>query len=190
MRLYVSVLCSFALLCLTGCSNNSASTKNEEARVVPAGDKAAAGHLTYNVVDSQIFTQLGDEASPSIPHDRFLVVQINVTNSSNVDNPIPSVELVSDAGKTYSELTDGTGVTNWLGIVRHVGPGQTERGQIVFDAPAAHYKLRFSDETNNTEILADLPLSYAHEKVDDALIPTTELPDVTGPTGGFRTKAK
>ena len=68
-------------------------------------------------------------------------------------------------------MTDGTGLSNWLGIVRHVGPGQTERGQVIFDAPAAHYKLRFSDESMNTEIMADLPLSYAHEKVDDAMIP-------------------
>jgi len=186
MRLYVSVLFSLALLGLTGCTSNSAPTKGDEARVVPAGEKATAGHLTYNVVDSQILTQLGDEASPNVPHDRFLLVQINVTNSSNVDNPIPAVELVSDLGKTYSELTDGTGVPNWLGIVRHVGPGQTERGQVVFDAPAAHYKLRFSDETNNTEILADLPLSYAHEK--DAIIPTTDLPEVTGPTGPQKAK--
>jgi hypothetical protein len=190
MRLYASVLFSFALLGLTGCTSNSVSTKSDEIHVVPAGEKASAGHLTYNVVDSQIFAQLGDEASPRVPHDRFLQVQITVTNSSNVDNPIPSVELVSDSGKTYGELTDGTGVSNWLGIVRHVGPGQTEHGQIVFDAPAAHYRLRFSDESNNTEILADLPLSYAHEKVDDVVIPATELPDVTGPTGGFRTKVK
>ena len=68
-----------------------------------------------------------------------------------MDNPIPSIELVADSGKTYNELADGTGVNNWLGIVRHVGPGQTERGNVVFDAPAAHYKLKFSDETTDTE---------------------------------------
>lgn len=190
MRLYISLSISLALVGLSGCTSNSAATKTDDIHVVPAGEKASTGHLTYNVVDSQIFTQLGDDASPRVPHDRFVVVHISVTNSSNVDNPIPAVELVSDSGKTYSELTDGTGVPNWLGIVRHMGPGQTERGQVVFDAPAANYKLRFSDETSDNEILADLPLSYAHEKAEDALIPTADLPDLTGPSGGFRIKVK
>lgn len=181
MRLFTLSLFSFALLGITGCSDTPAKT--EEVRTVPAGEKAAIGHFTYNVVDSQILTQLGDAASPRVPTSRFLLVQIAVTNSSNVENPIPGVELVGDSGTTYNELTDGTGVTNWLGIVRKVGPGQTERGVIAFDAPAAHYKLRFSDEAASAEILADLPLSYAHEKLDDATVPTTELPDVTAPTG-------
>lgn len=179
---------SFALVWLTGCSNQSVSTRNEEVRVVPAGEKAIAGHLAYTVVDSQILTQLGDEANPRIPRDRFLLVQLGVTNSSNVDNPIPAIELVDDSGKTYNELADGTGVTNWLGVVRHVGPGQTERGDVAFDAPAAHYKLRFTDESMNNDILADLPLSYAHEKLNDAFVPATELPDVTAPTGSQKKK--
>src|SRR5271170_5095740 len=110
MRLYTSLLISLALAGLSGCTNNSAATKTDDVHVVPAGEKAIAGHLTYNVVDSQIFTQLGDDASPHVPHDRFVVVNIAVTNSSNVDNPIPAIELVGDSGKTYSELTDGTGV--------------------------------------------------------------------------------
>jgi hypothetical protein len=140
------------------------------------------------VVDTQIQPQLGDEANPRVPHDRFILVQIAVTNSSNVDNPIPAIELVGDSGKTYSELTDGTGVTNWLGMVRHVGPGQTERGDVVFDAPAAHYKLRFSDESTENEVLADLPLSYSHEKMDDIAIPTSEIPDVKPPASHEKPK--
>lgn len=163
---------------LAGCSNSaSTSTKTEEVRTVPAGEKATVGHLSYNVVDSQVMTQLGDESSPRIPKDRFMIVQISVTNSSNVDNPIPAVELIGDSGKVYEELADGSGVSNWLGVVRHVGPGQTERGELLFDAPAAHYKLKFSDESTDNEILADLPLSYAHEKTNEVLIPTTDLPD-------------
>ena len=129
MRLLTVAFFSLALMGLAGCSGASTPAKTDEVRVVPAGEKASAGHLTYNVVDSQIFAQLGDEARPHVPKDRYLVVQVTVTNSSNVDNPIPAIELVSDAGKTYSEVTDGTGLTNWLGIVRHVGPGLTERGE-------------------------------------------------------------
>jgi hypothetical protein len=183
MRLLIPVLFTAVLVGLSGCSNSAELRKSEESIVVPAGERAVAGHLVYNVIDSQIFTQLGDESAPRVPHDRFLTVNVTITNTSNVDNPIPAVELVSDSGKVYDELTDGTGAANWLGIVRHVGPGQTARGEVLFDAPAAHYKLRFSDESTNNEILADLPLSYAHEKLEDAIVPTADLPGVTAPTG-------
>jgi hypothetical protein len=181
MRPLIFPLLCIALLALNGCSGSPATPKADDRAVVPAGEKATVGQLTYSVVDSQILTQLGQADNPRIPDNRFMVVQLAVTNSSNVDDPIPAVELISDSGKTYSELADGTGLTNWLGMVRHVGPGQTERGEVVFDAPAAHYRIRFSDETMNSELLADLPLSYAHEKLNDALIPTTDLPDVPVP---------
>ena len=174
MRIFICASLCTAFLLLAGCSADTETAKRSEV-LIPAGEKAPIGHLTYNVVDSQFLPQLGDEASPRIPHDRFLLVQIAVTNSSNVDNPIPSVELVGDSGAVYNELADGTGVANWLGVVRHVGSGQTERGNVVFDAPAAHYKLRFSDETSVNEVMADLPLSYSHEQTNTV---TTDLPEV------------
>lgn len=159
---------------------------------MPAGEKAVVGHLTYAIVDSQILPQLGDSSNPRIPKDRFVVLQIAVTNSSNVDNPIPAVELVGDDGKSYSELSDGAGINNWLGTVRHVEPGQTERGEVAFDAPAAHYKVKFTDESMNNEIMADLPLSYAHENLDEALVPTstTDLGDAAGASGAKALKTK
>ncbi len=168
-------------LALTGCS--TAPPPEEPARTVAAGEKASVGHLTYTIVDEQIQPQLGDEASPRIPHDRFIVLQIAVTNSSNVDNPIPTIQLISDTNQTYNELPDGTGVANWLGVSRQVSPGQTERGMIVFDAPPAHYKVKFTDEHMDKEILADMPLSYAHEKANESFVPNSELPDPNGPTG-------
>ncbi len=187
MRVLTLTLLLAATWALVGCSNEPVK---ETVRTVPAGDKAAVGHLTYNVVDQQILTQLGDETSPRVPHDRFILIQVAVSNSSNVDNPIPAIELVSDSGQTFNEQTDGTGVTNWFGLARHVGSGQTERGVVVFDAPAAHYKIRFTDEAMDKEVMADLPLSYAHEKDNEALIPTTELPTVMAPTGSQKQNSK
>ena len=179
MRLYISVLFCAAAFGLAGCSvGDSGESKSAEVRVVPAGEKAAVGHLTYSIVESQIMTRLGDDANPRIPKDRFILVQVDVSNSSNVDNPIPAIELLDDNGKIYSELTDGTGVTNWLGMIRHIGAGQTERGLVAFDAPAVHFKLKLSDETLNQEIMADLPLSYSHEQINDSIVPTADLPDV------------
>ena len=67
-----------------------------------------------------------------------------------------------------------------------------QRGNVAFDAPAAHYKVKFTDEAMNSEIMADLPLSYAHENLDDALVPTssTDLGDAAGGTGAKVLKTK
>jgi hypothetical protein len=185
MRIFLSTLLCAAALGLAACSsaNDSTNARTEQVRVVQAGEKAVAGHLSYSVLDFQVMPQLGEDPNPRIPHDRFLLVQLAVTNTSNVDNPIPTIELVADSGKTFEELTDGNGVTNWLGIVRHVGAGQTERGVVAFDAPAAHYKVRFKDETATNEILMDLPLNFEHEKVNDAFVPSTDLPQGAPPAG-------
>jgi hypothetical protein len=177
-----SLVLAGLLLGLTACST-APPDKNEQARVVPAGEKAPAGHLTYNVLDSQILPQISEGDTPRVPKDRFVVVQIAVNNSGNTDANIPGVTLESDSGATYNELTDGNGVQGFLGVLRHVGPSQTTRGAILFDAPAAHYRLRFADENAENEILADLPLTYAHEKVNSEEVPSAVLPDLTAPTG-------
>lgn len=178
------VILAGLLLGLAGCSGDSPS-RSEQVRVVPAGEKAPAGHLTYSVLDSQILTQV-DAETPRVPKERFIVVQLAVNNSGNSDANIPGVVLESDSGATYNELTDGNGIQGFLGVLRHVGPGQTARGAIAFDAPAAHYRLRFADENAENEILADLPLTYAHEKVNNAVVPAGDMPDLapapTAPT--------
>ena len=46
---------------------------------MPAGEKASAGHLTYNVVDSQICRNWEMRPIPAFPKDRFVLVQIAVT---------------------------------------------------------------------------------------------------------------
>ena len=176
-----SLLLAALVLGLAGCSSDSPD-RTEQVRVVQAGEKAPAGHLTYSVLDSQILTQLQLESeSPRVPKDRFLVVQLAINNSGNTDANIPGVVLESDSGTTYNELTDGNGVQGFLGVLRHVGPGQTARGAIVFDAPAAHYRLRFADENAENEILADLPLTYAHEKVNNAVVPAGDITDPAAP---------
>jgi hypothetical protein len=180
MRNFTYLVVTGLLLALAGCSSIDSPNASEQVRVVQAGEKAPAGHLTYSVLDSQILTQLQADTT-RVPKDRFIVVQIAVSNSGNTDANIPGVTLESDSGATYNELTDGNGVQGFLGVLRHVGPGQTTRGAIVFDAPAAHYRLRFADENAENEILADLPLTYAHEKVNGAVVPAGDLSDVPAP---------
>ncbi|HXJ42665.1 MAG TPA: hypothetical protein VNH18_25515, partial [Bryobacteraceae bacterium] len=47
---------------------------------------------------------------------------------------------------------------------------QTESGHILFDAPAAHYKLRLTDDSDSEEVYVDIPLSFAHEQMNAATI--------------------
>ncbi len=153
----ISVLIFFA-----GCSNSG----KKESLVFPAGDKVTVGPLVYSVIDTQILTQLGDDPTTArTPQNRFYVMTISVSNSSNNDLPIPGLTLVDDSGKEYPEIADGTDVPKWLGIVRRVGSAQTEQGNILFDAPAGHYRLRLTDETDDRQLFADIPLNFVHEEM-------------------------
>jgi hypothetical protein len=95
--------------------------------------------------------------------------------------PIPALTLVDDGGKTYSELGDGTNVPNWLGVIRKVGSGDTDLGNIVFDAPSKHYKLRLTDDLDASDISIDIPLSFVHEQMRDVTTTSTDSAPVAAP---------
>ncbi len=154
-----------ATLILAACSG----TPERKTVTYSVGDKASVDKLVYNVVDTQIFPHLGDDAAPRNPQNRFYVVDLAVSNSGNSEAPIPAMSLVDDSGKTYEELADGTGVPHWLGVVRKVQANQTEQGSIVFDAPAGHYKLKLTDETDPDDVFVDIPLNFAHEQMQNQM---------------------
>jgi hypothetical protein len=158
------IILPFAVF-LTGCSGSPA----RKTSTYMIGDKASVERLTYSVVDNQIFTRLGTDPNTRIPQNRFYVVDLSVFNSANGDAAIPAMTLVDDSGKTYDELTDGTGVARWLGVVRHVPANQTETGAVVFDAPASHYKLKLTDDTDAADVYIDLPLSFVNEQMKKQL---------------------
>ena len=173
-----SILCAFvtALLLTGACS----SAPQRQTRVFGQGEKVQVARLTYSIVDVQIQPTLPgpDGANPRVPKERFYTVQISVSNGGNEDTPIPGLALVDDAGHVYNEVPDGSGVTRWLGMVRRVSPGQTEEGAVLFDAPAAHYKLRLTDETDADQTYSDVPLSFVHEVVSGSTAAETPLPTV------------
>lgn len=161
--LSIAALPIAALSILTqGCS----TTQKPASAVYAAGDKATVGPLVYSVVDTEVVQQLGDDPqNVRTPQQRFYLIKVSVTNSSSDDQSIPTMTLVDDAGKNYTELSDGTGVANWLGVVRKVAPTQTDQGVVVFDAPAKHYHLRLNDPLDEKEIAIDVPLNFVHEQL-------------------------
>lgn len=176
------VHCMVLLLLLSGC----ASSPGRQSKIFQAGEKAAVDKLTYAVIDTEFHPRLGDQTNnPRIPQNRFYAIQIAVSSGANTDTPIPSLTLIDDSGKVYSELADGSGLQHWLGVVRKVGPAQTERGEVLFDAPAAHYKLKLTDETDADDVYIDLPLNFVHERMSqDSTGPDPALSDASaGPVG-------
>src|SRR5579862_2716212 len=120
----VSYLIPLIALLAAGCS----SLSKKQPIVVPAGEKATVGPLVYSVIDTEVVPQLGDDPNNiRTPQNRFYLVQMSVSNSSNSDVPIPDLTLVDDSGQQYAELADGTNVPDWLGVVRKVGAAQTEQ---------------------------------------------------------------
>jgi hypothetical protein len=157
-----SVLIAVLSLAAAGCSR----VQKPSNTLYAAGDKAVIGPLVYSVTDTETTQQIGDDPkNPRNAQERFYLIKVSITNASSDDQSIPSMTLVDDAGHSYTELADGAGVANWLGVVRKVGPTQTEQGVVIFDAPTKHYRLRLNDPVDEREIAIDVPLNFVHEQL-------------------------
>jgi len=57
----------------------------------------------------------------------------------------------------------GFGAPQWIGALRQVHPADSVAGNLVFDCPPAHYKLRLTDEPTGRAALIDIPLTFTSE---------------------------
>lgn len=128
------------ILFLAGCR------KEKETRTeFVMGERVPVGQMTYSVVESTWRTQLGEGFKIRTPEQRFLLIKVSATNGTGKDVSIPLMTLEANNGQTYRELANGEGVDNWFGLLRTISPGQTQQGNIVFDAPLTSFKLRVPD---------------------------------------------
>lgn len=109
------------------------------------GEKVAIGPLTYTVVDSSWKSQLGDGLKLRQPEQRFLLLEISVTNGGGSEHSVPFLQIENANGQTYMESQNGDGLDNWFGVLRTFAPGETKQGQILFDVPFTSYRLRVPD---------------------------------------------
>ena len=151
-------VCAF-ILAWSGC----APAVQPQARVHRMGERITLGSLVYNVFDTQWKPQLGEGAEARVPKDRFFLVRLSVVNGGTPELMVPTIVLVDDAGQTYPELSNGDQVPAWIGFLRRVKPADTLQGNIVFDVPPKHYKLRLSDENEQKSEEVDVPLSFSSE---------------------------
>jgi hypothetical protein len=155
-----------AALALTGCSQ-----KAPERTDFQMGEKIPLGSLNYSVLQTSWRTQLGDGFKVRFPQNRFLQIDISLTNSGSSDVSIPLLTLENSNGQSYTEVANGEGVENWLGLLRTINPGQTQQGRIVFDVPLTSYKLQLTDGAGP-----------GSEKVASVTIPLRMDVDTSGPS--------
>jgi hypothetical protein len=131
------------------------------------GERVAVGALTYDVFEDRWKTDLGEGTQARIPKDRFLLIRLNVVNGGAGDAMVPTMSLVdADSGQTYSELSNGEQVPGWIGFLRHLKPADSLQGNVVFDVPPKHYRLRVGDENSQAAEEVDIPLTFASDSPD------------------------
>jgi hypothetical protein len=156
----VSILAAVcAALLLNACSRQESAS----ARNYTLGEKATVGHIIYTVYETQWAPQFGEGPVARVPQHRFFLVRMTAVNGGSADLSVPNMTIEDDQGNSYPELSDGEGVPNWIGYLRQVKPAESAQGNLLFDAPPAHYKLRVTDEDGEHAAFVDIPLSFGAE---------------------------
>jgi hypothetical protein len=174
------------LAVFTGCSSvNSASS----VRTHQMGERIEVGPLIYNVFEARWMPQLGQGAGARVPSHRFFLVRLNIVNSGSKPVTVPTLQLVDDRGATHTELSDGAEVPMWIGFLRESQPADTIQGNVVFDVPPAHYKLRITDENEVQTALVDIPLQFHSEGAEVTEAPTPpSMPQLKSPSAAPQKK--
>jgi len=150
-----------SLLLAAGCSSGPS-----KPRAFAMGERVELGHIIYTVLETQWMTQIGSGLDVKIPENRFFLVRLSAANSGIVEVLVPSMTVVDDEGKAYAEFRNGEGAPNWLGILRQAKPAEAAQGNVVFDVPPRHYKLRLADENEQKTAFVDLPLTLTPDNPD------------------------
>ena len=127
------------------------------------GQKVSLGHIIYTVYETQWLTQTGVAPDIRLPQNRFFLVRISANNSGGDDVMVPNLTVQDDRGSSYAELSDGNGIPQYIGYLRSVHPAEAAAGNLVFDCPPGHYKLRITDEDGERAALIDIPLNFTSE---------------------------
>lgn len=132
-------------------------------RTYAMGEKVSLGPLIYTVYETQWLTQMGEEPALRVPQHRFFLVRASVVNSGATELTAPNLSIVDDSGKVYEELVNGEATPEWIGYLRQLKASESAQGNLLFDAPPRHYRLRALDETGERMALIDIPLTFNAE---------------------------
>ncbi|SPE38771.1 conserved hypothetical protein [Candidatus Sulfopaludibacter sp. SbA3] len=160
---------------MSGCSQKPTFV----VRTYQMGEKVALGPLIYTVFETQWLTHIGVPPDERVPQNRYYLVRINAVNSSGADVMVPNLTVEDDKGTSYPELGMDIGAPQWIGALRQVHPADSVAGNLVFDCPPGHYKLRVLDDTGDKAALVEIPLTF-----------TSETPEIPNPGEAKRTDAR
>jgi hypothetical protein len=91
---------------------------------------------------------------------------MSAVNAAGADVSVPTFTIQDDSGATYTELSEGTGVPQWIGFLRSVKPAESVQGNALFDCPPRRYKLKIMDEDGERAALVEIPLNFGAETPD------------------------
>jgi hypothetical protein len=165
----LSAFALIVLLLLNGCSGAKVKPK-----VFSMGEPVELGHLIYRVFETQWLTQVGEGVSARVPQSRFFVIRVSVTSSGDGELFVPAAVLENDGGAQFQEVENGDQLPSWLGLVRKIKPAEPLQGNVIFDVPAAHYRLLLTDENEQRKAYVDIPLNYGAESGEMSLPESTK----------------
>jgi len=163
------VILSVVLTC--GCANNKAASSGH---VYQMGEKVTVGPLLYSVFETQWMPQIGTPPDAKVPQHRFFLIRVSVVNSGGSDIMVPALTVEDDAGTSYPEVTTDLGAPQWIGVLRQVHPADSIAGNLIFDCPPGHYRLKVTDEDGEKSAMVDIPLSF--NSSEDPAVPATVQP--------------
>jgi hypothetical protein len=137
-----------------------------EVHTYSLGQKVQLGNLTYLGIETRWLPAFGDGPAARAAQNQFLLVRLSVTNGGNSDAAVPNFIVEDSTGHRFPELTDGSGVQDWVGALRTLAPADTLVGNAAFDVPTGHYTMHILDEDNRHEALIDLPLDFQAAPVE------------------------
>jgi hypothetical protein len=159
-RFVLSGLAVLTMFTFGACKKEEGEQTSAPKGTHEIGNPVKVGKLTYQVIDTEWRDVLDGALGQRIPKNQFLVVQVSVTNNDADEAHAPLLVLLDKDEKAYREEDKGDGLANWLGLIRTLGPGETQQGSMLFDVPAGSYRLQLSsggDAESEKNALVNLP---------------------------------
>ncbi|MGD0046718.1 MAG: hypothetical protein ABSE42_06830 [Bryobacteraceae bacterium] len=173
MRLHrwMLILVPFCAVWLASCVEHA-----WEVRTYSLGQKVAIGHLTYLGIVTQWLPAFGQGPGARAAQNQFLLVRLSVSNSGNSDVAVPNFSVEDSAGHRFPELSDGTGVPDWIGALRTLASNDTLVGNAAFDVAVGPYTLHILDEDGQHEARIELPLDFQNQSVEAPALELSPAP--------------
>lgn len=159
-------LLAAASLSAISCAREGAESETKikmASKTFKMGERAPVGLLTYNILEANFVSQLGDSGKSRIPEKRFLVIRMSITNGGAKEAEIPLFRVIDEAGTELGEVQDASFMSGWFGLIRKVGPTQTEEGRILFDVAPKNYRLEITDggESGKEQLaFVEIPIDF------------------------------